>query len=614
MTQSPDLRVLTEGNAGVHALDPAKPLGKNLKANFSKIADQAQLADQAVGIARIAQVFTRPAGGVSISRSGSDYYLWHGLGGGLFSRYQLKNYTANAGNLPLRQLAGLDTVRAMLDSDDLTATTTGTWTSGANAGTVGGNYRYSDTAGATMSWTSPATATAVGITVVEITNGGALAVVEVDGSKTAANALMTAQDVVDKGWYANTILVANGGTLAPTDRVMDTYSSATATNNYAARRVLAADLAPGAHTVKVTNTGYMRTGLTAQRVYLTGFLHSLTGTVLTDAGAQVVTDTVLNAIASAWEYAYFGQPAGTTAPGEMGNIHGWEAEISLTITVDGAVSTPADGARVDAAREILVTRVTQLRHTELGVTPVADVVTTYRLDRIGLRVDVQTTWNRAIDLTWAWLMFPVNGPTTNAIGQKFNRAGLLNFPGGSLTFTGANGDLYAGRSKSVAAWMWSSTGKYGVMASVPDHTTFLNRWANASPAFAQINDRSGNILKTYFARVGTGGDHIDAGTVISSSVRYAVGYFPDGAEVSLSTPAIGVPDRLNQSNLKATFAQANPVLTVTYNSDGTVASTVEDGVTTTFTYNSNGTVNTQTRAGVTRTFTYDANGNVTGAA
>ena len=64
---------------------------------------------------------------------------------------------------------------------------------------------------------------------------------------------------------------------------------------------------------------------------------------------------------------------------------------------------------------------------------------------------------------------------------------------------------------------------------------------------------------------------------------------------------------------EAAGVAANPALTVTYNPDGTVASTVENGVTTTFTYNADGTVNTQTRAGVTRTFTY-SNGNVTGAA
>lgn len=73
------------------------------------------------------------------------------------------------------------------------------------------------------------------------------------------------------------------------------------------------------------------------------------------------------------------------------------------------------------------------------------------------------------------------------------------------------------------------------------------------------------------------------------------------------------PPRVNTA-LNVTFTPANPTLTVTYNTDGSVASTVDNGVTTTFTYNTDGSVNTQTRAGVTRTFTYDASGNVTGAA
>jgi YD repeat-containing protein len=75
-----------------------------------------------------------------------------------------------------------------------------------------------------------------------------------------------------------------------------------------------------------------------------------------------------------------------------------------------------------------------------------------------------------------------------------------------------------------------------------------------------------------------------------------------------------LPSRLGAGELNATYAIANPVLSVTRNIDGTVASTTENGVVTTYTYNTNGTVATSTRGGVTRTFSYDANGNVTGAA
>ncbi|MDQ0767990.1 hypothetical protein QF031_000739 [Pseudarthrobacter defluvii] len=74
-------------------------------------------------------------------------------------------------------------------------------------------------------------------------------------------------------------------------------------------------------------------------------------------------DTTLSVTASAWECAYYGQPAGTTAPGETGNIHGWEAEVSLTFAVDGAASAPAFGACVDGVNEFVVTRVSSLRHT-----------------------------------------------------------------------------------------------------------------------------------------------------------------------------------------------------------------------------------------------------------
>lgn len=84
----------------------------------------------------------------------------------------------------------------------------------------------------------------------------------------------------------------------------------------------------------------------------------------------------------------------------------------------------------------------------------------------------------------------------------------------------------------------------------------------------------------------------------------------DSAVTALATnPASALATAQN-----ATYVPGNPTLVVTYNGDGSVASTTENGVLTTFTYNTNGTVNTQTRAGVTKTFTYDAAGNVTGAA
>lgn len=88
------------------------------------------------------------------------------------------------------------------------------------------------------------------------------------------------------------------------------------------------------------------------------------------------------------------------------------------------------------------------------------------------------------------------------------------------------------------------------------------------------------------------------------------GVADDGSVKNLIT----TPGTQTATALSATFVPGNPTLVVTYNGDGSVATTTEDGVLTTFTYNPDGTVNTQTRAGVTKTFSYDASGNVTGAA
>lgn len=63
----------------------------------------------------------------------------------------------------------------------------------------------------------------------------------------------------------------------------------------------------------------------------------------------------------------------------------------------------------------------------------------------------------------------------------------------------------------------------------------------------------------------------------------------------------------------ANFSPADPVLVITYNDDGTVASVVENSITTTYTYNSDGSVATSTRLGTTRTYSYDGD-NLTGVA
>lgn len=63
-----------------------------------------------------------------------------------------------------------------------------------------------------------------------------------------------------------------------------------------------------------------------------------------------------------------------------------------------------------------------------------------------------------------------------------------------------------------------------------------------------------------------------------------------------------------------TYPYADPVVALTYNGDGTVATSTENGITTTFTYNGDLTVATTTRLGVTRTYSYNGDGTLAAVA
>ena len=73
--------------------------------------------------------------------------------------------------------------------------------------------------------------------------------------------------------------------------------------------------------------------------------------------------------------------------------------------------------------------------------------------------------------------------------------------------------------------------------------------------------------------------------------------------------------RISTADATGTFAPLGLVAdAITYNGDGTVATSTEGGVLTTYTYNVDLTVHTEVRLGKTKTYTYAGNGNVTSSA
>lgn len=385
-----------------------------------------------------------------------------------------------------------------------------------------GDVRNARSAGCTATWTSPATATDLLLVTSTSTNGG-LGRVSIDGSNTAANQCQTAQQVVDSGLYPNTILVANGGTLNPTDRVIDFYSASLVAST---NKLLATGLTATTHTVVITSTAYYRVGGTTTdiRTNIYGF-GSASGQKLGTTGTTATIVETISTVASAWEYALKTRITSGGTSEFLGNVHGYETETSSVIKVDGVTTTVADGSIVFPRDIVTYTRTTQLTHPDSAGAKVADVVTTYTLTRDGLTVDVTVTWAVAGWIDTAYLMMPLAGK--NAGAQAFDRIDLLENASGPLTITGTDGTVYRGRSKSAAAWAWQSQGNHAIAMWADDVLGYTNNWSASGVIEASFEDRGGILTKLYLAKVATpaAGIPFTAGEVHTSRAHYLMARF-----------------------------------------------------------------------------------------
>lgn len=119
--------------------------------------------------------------------------------------------------------------------------------------------------------------------------------------------------------------------------------------------------------------------------------------------------------------------------------------------------------------------------------------------------------------------------------------------------------------------------------------------------------------RTWFGKPNTT-TPIDAANLnrIEAGIKDAHDALSDKANAQAVADALAT--KLSGTEADTRYAPVSPTTGITYNSDGSVATVTENGVTTTYTYNSDGTVATDVRAGVTRTYTYDGSGNLTGIA
>lgn len=298
---------------------------------------------------RITRLFQSSGTRVAVKRVGNDYNMHQEVSPNVWWKQTLANTTTATGTLHVMKDSIVGRPVASLAHGDASFAYSATgWGVITNAMVYGGNYQRNKTIGATVTWTSP-TATHVGIRGI-LTNNGGYAKVTLDGSVTAATLLPTAQDEVTAGRLASSALVANGGTLNPTDRVYDSYASPTRPDGIT---LFADGLTSAAHTVILTVTGYKQTPAVDVYVLLTGGISGTASTALDTAGVEIAALVTAHTGSSVYEYAMvFKRTGGTLAP-FIGNSHGNETETYFGIIVDGKTVTFTDGqTRIGSAAQI----------------------------------------------------------------------------------------------------------------------------------------------------------------------------------------------------------------------------------------------------------------------
>lgn len=500
-------------------------IGGLLDARFmSDIADpwdgMAQAAAVASERARIERLMTGTGTRVALGRRGDDYNLYQELSPGIWWRITLAYDPTTGGQHHSLYQSVIGLPMQTVDQTDASWVFTvpgAGWVTTSNATAYGGSYIRNDSTGATATWTTPSGVTKVGLRAFRTTNGG-YSKVSIDGSATAANLLPTAQQEVDAGRLASTALVANGGTLNPTDRLYDCYVPTTAGLDELVQ--FADGLTAGVHTVQLVNTGYKETSSSSTRLYISGGIYQTASTTVA-AGNDLAPLVTLLYNSSVYEYAVVFKPTGATSAPFIGNRHGNEIEDSLTFTVDGSAITPTDGS-VTLGSEVVATRTSHLRHPDTGSTNVANGECVYTMTPTG---GLEVHW------TLDWL---VSGGVGTAYAAMIPTQGDLCDMGAAAAgqvvtlLDNDNSEKSSTRSDTLA--MWDSDGGAAVSATVRNLPDAVNRWAGVSTDFAWLQDRTGgDFNKGYFQRVqgAVGTETVSAGTVWESFIRYRAAWLDD---------------------------------------------------------------------------------------
>lgn len=399
--------------------------------------------------------------------------------------------------------------------DHASVAKSGTWSTSDNQNYFTARFSSSNTSGAYVQITTDPGVTAVGMFNLGVgNNSGGFYKVTIDGDATLADLLRTAQQYVDDGILPNTVLVANGGTLNPTDRICD-YDSTGATIPQMFTRSLSA----GSHVVRVTRTGYKITASANAALLFCGFVvygTGLYGPSETYRYMDIVQQTQANA---ADEISWFFKPNGTSNGAWLGHTGMAVIKELPVITVDG-VDKSADLLNrntIISGNEIVITTKNDVRHPETGTTSQGIFDMVFTLNKNGLDIYHKTSWSVSGTVYGFPCMLTANNTT-------FDRC--ANSAGTHALVKDNNNHINADTNK---IWFFDSDGNQATIMTIYDLALTVDNWATAGTMKLFCWDANQIFAKGYANRFDIPNTlSFTNTTVLESKANYRIAWLADG--------------------------------------------------------------------------------------
>jgi hypothetical protein len=472
--------------------------------------------------------FVGPGDDVAITRVTSSgvndlYGLHQHIGNGMYWSLEFYNqaWTTITNTSPL-YYAKIKRIAKWFNSLTTPAVTfSGGWNNSTVAGYMGNKTYYVDAAGAYAEIVYPAGATWHGVEHITATSRG-LMVVSVDGSLSAADLLPTAQSVVDNGAYANTILVENGGTLNPTDRVIDCYGA----GGYA-QTIISKSLSATSHTVRLTRTGYKRAASTGTNIGINAFFaHGPSYCKMSDTNYYLLAEQTMMTTTYTWEISWNIIPTGGVSQWWVGHA-GSMKFLSMDISIDGVVTTIADGQTKTGVNNVVFTLQSSVRATEIGggATQIGVLNMIYTLNSVtGLTIDHNLTWELGGVLQPSF-------PCMHAVDKILDRGRA---DAETVETLASSDNSLKCKTSKYTLYAWDYDG-YMATAFSPDPVIACGNWANNADSNNRFfwKDMVGMNKAYVLPRSGTLTYSI--GDIFTSRANYRAAWLAQGANVVLGS-------------------------------------------------------------------------------